>query len=164
MTQWKEPIGLAIVLMILLGVVVADAVVDRRSGRTTSYDQANLVLADFYEQCGAPNSSVVIVEEVSARGRRPSRLEIRRAALLVRTGRLAEAAEIYTDLLMRSPTSPVVEFNLAMVLHRLGRSAEAKEILRDFVANYGELLPEHTAKARHALHLIESAATATHPE
>ncbi len=161
MSQWKEPLGIAITLLVLLGVVVVDAVVDRAAGAVQSDQRANLALADLHERTGASHRSIEILDEISARDGRPTRLELRRAALLVRTGQLTEAEEVYNDLLARSPRSPVVEFNLAMVWHRLGRSDEAQGLLREFLERYGDLLPEHAARAQLALQLMQSTTPAT---
>ncbi|MDA0321544.1 MAG: hypothetical protein O2923_02350 [Verrucomicrobia bacterium] len=158
MSRWKEPLGIAITLLVLLGVVVADAVVDRAAGTVQSDQRANLALADLHERTGAPHLSIEILDEISARDGRPTRLELRRAALLVRTGQLTEAEKIYNDLLARTPRSPAVEFNLAIVRHRLGRSDEAQGLLREFLARYGDLLPEHAARAQLALQLMQSTA------
>lgn len=155
--DWKEPSLLVIVCLVVLGVVVADAVADRLARARAGYDRPELALAEFYDMTGSPGSALRIISEISEREDRPARLEIRRAALMVESGRLAEAADIYMNLLKRSSRSPLVEFNLAMVLHRMGRAAEAESLLRDFVREYGETLPLHAAHAAQALDLLENA-------
>ena len=140
----RPVILLFVLLLATLGVVAWDAIAARRSEFPAADGKALQAMAGFLQAAGDSAGALAVYNSLLDDRAGFSYARLRRAAILYKLERYAQAESEYRSMLSGGADSPVAEYNLALTLLNQGRRADAAVYLANFAAKYADLLPDRT--------------------